>query len=787
MSRWDTFLNTATSAVGTTAAVGSQVFDLINSGKETGVSSVGLVRDINTNGFLATDSVYVPNYFVRAFDEPTYLTFKLEFLFHNPRNVLYSNRVDQAWRNYNPNGAGTSENDKDVPPYVYSLDGDTEHAYDYLPEAFLQDSMLAQNDGFYTVKDKSGYWPQSGRRDKEGRNLAADEAVGYYYSAEDYLGLNRGEFGRAKLMRKIKMMLADLQDNFPYYFRSIDGLSDLNKIAPGSGRRLGEEVTLTIKCYEGIDLKITQLLQLIRKVTWDDSYQRWILPDIMRYFGMRIYVSEIRTFHEAHTRLNNPFSNIPKLHLYDFKNEDQNGKMRNATEMPLTRNLYRDIMNATGQILTATQALGDQFFDGTGFDNVVTQVNNTFGAFSEMSTSLANMYQMMCVSAVNEVMPTICYECHMCEFDISDTAMELNTLHSTSGDPQEQTIRIKVKQVEDFQMYPLDKNLTLNKDKTAYALDNKMYGYSVDEDLSMADEDIMFSEEDNTVYANKRKEGYTGSTVFADRLFNETFNGQMRSMYNKAKGRGNAINDVKLYRNLASVYDDAVRNYFVNLGFNIINSDFNTSDSVPISPRMKMYPGEKAQQLMHSEKGPLRYKRNSLDVMTNIMTLLVSGLNATSDAMQHFGAQNSMTTFSKATSITREELMSTLPDIHAAALALRETVQQFQETDFGDTEMGEYELLHNLAFSKATRYTPMGPVAQTVLNAVTPWSSINGYSASPNRVYKSTIAQNNQAMNNQYRNIYVNNPKGERPKYWTTVGQDPDHKRDVDLENPMQH
>lgn len=787
MSRWDTFLNTATSAVGTGAAVGSHVFDLINSGKETGVSSVGLVRDINTNGFLATDSVYVPNYFIRAFDEPTYLTFKLEFLFHNPRNVLYSNAMDKSWRGYKPNGPGTSENDKDVPPYVYSLDGDTEHAYDYLPEAFLQDSMLAQNDGYFTVKGKSGYHPQSDRRDEQGNILGADEMVGYYYSAEDYLGLNRGEFGRAKLMRKIKMMLLDLQDNFPYYFKSIEGLSDLNKINPASGRRIGEEVVLTIKCYEGIDLKITQLLQLVRKVTWDDSYQRWVLPDIMRYFGMRIYVSEIRTFHEAHTRLNNPLSNIPKLNLFDFKNEDQNGAMRNATDMPLTRNLYRDIMNATGQILTAAQALGSQFFDGTGLNEGITQANNVFGAFSEMSTSLANMYQMMCVSAVNEVMPTICYECHMCEFDISDTAMELNTMSSTSGDPQEQTIRIKVKQVEDYQMYPLDRNLTLNKDKTGYALDNKMYGYTVDEDLAMADEDIMFSAEDNSMYANRRAEGYTGSTIFADRLFNETFNGQMRTMYNKAKSRGNAINDVKLYRNLASVYDDAVRNYFVNLGFNIINSDFNTSDSVPISPRMKMYPGEKAQHMMHSGRGPLRYKRNSLDVTTSVMTLLVGGLNAASDAMQHFGASNSMTTFSRATSISREDLMSVLPDIHAAALALRETVQQFQNTDFGDTEMGQYELLHNLAYSKATKYTPMGPVAQTVLNAVTPWSGVNGYINSPDRVYKSTIAQNNQAMDNQYRDIYVNNPKGERPRYWTTVGQDPDHKRDVALEEPIQH
>ena len=127
-------------------------------------------------------------------------------------------------------------------------------------------------------------------------------------------------------MRKIKMALKDIQNNFPYYFYSIEGLSSLNKIDPKTGRRANEG-ELTIKCYEGIDLKITQLLQMIRKVMWDDIYQRWALPDMMRYFSMRIYISEIRTFHEQHSFFDpngifdsgsSTFSIDPDLNLYNF-------------------------------------------------------------------------------------------------------------------------------------------------------------------------------------------------------------------------------------------------------------------------------------------------------------------------------------------------------------------------------------------------------------------------------------------------------------------------------------
>lgn len=716
MSKWDAILNEATNIVGSYAGITGRAFDFINAG---GASSVGVVRDINTNGFLATNSVYVPEYFVRMFDEPTYLTFKIEFLFHNTRNSLYNNGLANKWSSYDPaavtqNGGGNAG----IQPQVYSMDGDTEHAYDYLPEAFLQDSMLAQNDGYFVYNEKTGYHPQTGRRDASGNNIALsdDSMIGYYYSAEDYLGLNRGEFGRAQLLRKIKMILKDLQDNFPYYFRSIEGLSNLNKIKPDSGKRVGDDTVLTIKCYEGIDLKITQLLQMIRKVVWDDCYQRWVLPDIMRYFGMRIYVSEIRTFHEAHSLVENGFDLSPKLNLYNFRDDDSDGNMRNATELPMNTNWYLKIMSVTSQILTAAQALGSRFFEDTAANNIISEVSNTVGAYSDIVGSLSNMYQTMCISAINEVMPTICYECHMCEFDISDTAMEMNTLHSTSGDPQEQTLRIKVKQVEDFQIYPLDRNLGVNEEKTRYALDARMYGYKTEKDISGSNKDVDYSEEDDSIYKNRRERGLTGSTVFSDRVFNETFNGDKRDQFDKAKSAGNTVDEMSLYRNLASRYNDAVVNYFTNLGYTI----FNASVKTPISPRQNMYPGDRAKELLYRNGDhALHYKRNTLDAFTNVMTLLINGLNAVGGAMSYSNDEgvNSLNNFSRATSVTSKDLETALPEVYAAAAALQQVAADYNKSDFNDTNLGQYALLKHLAYSKATHYSPMGLVASAVLNS----------------------------------------------------------------------
>lgn len=724
MSRWDDWiasnggfgnavsntLGNATGYVGAGAALGSRVFDFINSGSNPGTTTSATVRDVNTNGFLASKSIYRPKYFVRAFDEPTYLTFKLEFMFDNNRNALYNNNIINQ------------------PDYIFGS-SEKEEGYDYLPEAFLQDSMLAQNDNVVTIDGLgAGYTPQTQfnrKEDYSSTTAMAPSFIGYQYSAEDYLGLNRGEFGRARLMRKIKFILRDLEENFPYYFKSIEGLNDLNKIKYNAGRRVGDDVVLTIKCYEGLDLKITQLIQMIRKVTWDDNYQRWVLPDIMRYFGMKIYVSEIRTFHEMH-RLEaaHLFHKGPVLNLYDFMN-DTDGELANMTEAKQPQGLLQTILGITGGILTAAEALGNTFFEGTGFQNAVNSVNNSYTALSDMNISLAQMYQTMCFSAINSVMPTICYECHMCDFDISDTMSEMGTLSSTTKDPQEQVLRIRVRQVEDYQVYPLDRNLTVNSDMTGYAMPTSIYNVFTDTDFGSdafgTGMNVIGSNMDN-LYTNLRKNGYTGSTAFADKVFDKRFNDSLRNMYEKARAVGSGVNQVKLYRNLSSLYDDALRSFFTDrmdmqVGRTDVDSNVNT--------RLKMYPGTTAKNLIMGgadQRGALRYKRNSLDVTTNVLTLLVGGLNAVSQVDGLSGSDNSylnsLTGFSKATSLTREDLETALPDVYLAAQELRSTMIQLQQTDFGDTDMGVYELLNNLAFSKATKYTPIGAVASTVLSSI---------------------------------------------------------------------
>lgn len=812
MSRWDDWVsgngglgNAVSNTLGETAgfvgagaAIGSRAFDFINSGTNPGTTTSATVRDVNTNGFLSSKSIYKPKYFVRAFDEPTYLTFKLEFMFHNKRNALYNNNV------LNP----TARNN------AYTSDS-TEEGFDYLPEAFLQDSMLAQNDNTVVGISEKTYRPVDYVTRKEDQSMFtvnAESYIGYYYSAEDYLGLNRGEFGRARLMRKIKYILHDLEENFPYYFKSVEGLNDLNKIKYNAGRRIADDVILTIKCYEGLDLKITQLIQMIRKVTWDDNYQRWVLPDMMRYFGMKIYISEIRTFHEMHRLdLTHPFHKGPILNLYNFK-DDTTGDLANMTEAVPPGNILRTILGITGGILTAAEALGNTFFEGTGFQNAVNSINNSYTALSDMNTSLAQMYQTMCFAAINSVMPTICYECHMCEFDISDTMSEMGTMSSTTKDPQEQVLRIKVRQVEDYQVYPLDRNLTVNDDETAYALPTAIYSAFTDTDFGSGQFGMgmnLLSANLEEQYTNLRKGGYTGSTAFADKVFDKTFNGPLRNMYEKARSGGNGVNQIKLYRNLSVLYDEALKNFFterMDTKVGRYDGEYN------VDTRLKMYPGETAKNLITGgirEAGPLRYKRNSLDITTNVLTLIMGGLNAASQMDFLSGTENDIlnrfTRFSKATSVTHEDLETALPDIYLAAQELQSTMLQLQETDFGNTNQGAFELLNNLAFSKATKYTPLGAVASTVLDNIdNPWRNRNVYrkpgngsmtSAMSHSSFRpseydtiqadnldvwSTINQNQdyiEYMEQMYKDKYTEDPEGARPRNWSTVAQDPFHNR----------
>lgn len=644
--------------------------DLLDSAVNIGISSADHVRDINTNGFLSSNTIFKPNYFARAFDEPTYLTFKIEFCFDDmDRNAMYTNALLDQQR------SAEIRNNKAL--------------YDYLPEPFFQDGILCKEDNALdTASLFNNLLPGAGATPIEGVGINA------VYSTEDYLGYSLGDYGRAQLMRKIKLALKDIQENFPYYFRSVEGLESINKIDPKTGKRIADDAVITIKCYEGLDLKITQLLQMIRKVMWDDMYQRWVLPDMMRYFSMKIYVSEIRTFHELHS---NPLvGTAPRLKRYDFIDADT----RNAKVFPPKGDILATVFNFTGDILTAADAIMGRFLpNNESFNADMQGLTSSVSNISDAYSSIMNMYQMMCVSAINDVMPTICFDLHMCEFDISDTFSEMSTLNSTSSDPQEQSIRIKAKWVEDYQVYPLDINLKpSDKYKSRYNIDSRMYDTYANK------------QEQNSYYSKLRRKGWTGSTIFADKAFDKENNDKLRSYYNMADDAGLQVHQKSLYRNMSNEYHDELKNVFAKMNI-LINYDKNEESP---TLRGKMY-SEAARAALKNETsdgtsskrpGNLRYKKNSLSPATNVLSLIYSGLN---------GWMNGNIP-SKATSISYETLQEELPDVYAAAQTLRNYYAQLHESGLEDENIVGYRVLESLAFSRATRYTALGNIAQNIVN-----------------------------------------------------------------------
>ena len=107
--------------------------------------------------------------------------------------------------------------------------------------------------------------------------------------------MNRNEDRRAQYIKNFVQGLYTIQRDMPYLFKSINGLDKLTDFDAARGQRL-KDVTLRLTCInEGIDRKIKTLLELYRKAAWDDVYQRYVLPDIMRYFKMIVYVFEARS------------------------------------------------------------------------------------------------------------------------------------------------------------------------------------------------------------------------------------------------------------------------------------------------------------------------------------------------------------------------------------------------------------------------------------------------------------------------------------------------------------
>jgi len=262
------------------------------------------------------------------------------------------------------------------------------------------------------------------------------------YSAMDYLN-NSNEPTRVSMLEEFITKFNNLQYQYPYYFQSIDGVSDLLKVDPTKGQRISNDKKISITCLEGLDLRMSYLMNLYKKIVWDDVYQRWVLPDMMRYFTLTIYLAEFRTFHTPNGTDGYGTGQIPLAAVnVPQSNVDPNQLIRPKQ--------YSPIIPAPAQNSLATSPLYLKILDN--------------------------------------VLPTWVITCEMCEFDITDVTHDhLNGL-SVATDPAQGAVKfgVKIGNIKELQTYPTFQHMFLS--------DRKLNG------LNRAQDTISTSSDSNSSY-----------------------------------------------------------------------------------------------------------------------------------------------------------------------------------------------------------------------------------------------------------------------------------------------
>lgn len=115
-----------------------------------------------------------------------------------------------------------------------------------------------------------------------------------------------GELERAEALKEFTWMLSRISNDFPWFFKNISGLDGLWKwgFMTPEGSTQNEPITLTVQCYETVDLRMTALADLYRKATRDRRFFRELLTMDKKRFNMTILVGEarnLRTFVDSGT------------------------------------------------------------------------------------------------------------------------------------------------------------------------------------------------------------------------------------------------------------------------------------------------------------------------------------------------------------------------------------------------------------------------------------------------------------------------------------------------------
>jgi len=115
-------------------------------------------------------------------------------------------------------------------------------------------------------------------------------------SAISYLR-RMGEKERGESLKEFIWLLNRISNDFPWFFKSVSGIDSLWKWGHPSSNDGTVSLTpasITVSCYETVDLRMTALADLYRKSTWDRRYFRNLLTIDKRRFNMTVILGEAR-------------------------------------------------------------------------------------------------------------------------------------------------------------------------------------------------------------------------------------------------------------------------------------------------------------------------------------------------------------------------------------------------------------------------------------------------------------------------------------------------------------
>lgn len=258
-----------------------------------------------------------------------------------------------------------------------------------------------------------------------------------YYSAYNYLlqrdGGYRGSnsLKRANALRQFQILLQDINNNSPWFFQSVTGLDQLEKIAISGfqnestagmddfnpARTSGK--SLTIECLESLNLRMTALANLYNQAMFDADNMRWLVPRNLRKFTMWIYVTEIRNFFKT-TRLTGSsavVSALDDLSSLLTSNRNPGGSIANTPE--------------------GERAPFGPLAPGNSFNSFARGVLSQSGLMNEIDAFRNQQDQ-------SGIKPVLIYECHQCEFDFSESTPLSNSTDVGTSSPKESTLSFKI-------------------------------------------------------------------------------------------------------------------------------------------------------------------------------------------------------------------------------------------------------------------------------------------------------------------------------------------------------